>query len=315
MSRSLTLLDSSIIDDRTLDRMLQAIVFFADSVAIRTSFEVAPRSRDRGTAIVRRVTELREAGLLRFWSHEYEVDDAGRARADGGRTVRAADLVVARAPLSANLAAMDEVMRSIRNEAYRAGRGDTPAPLRQGTAEIVGLRNHLASLVISAELDQDGLLTNPAVRADLLRNFQRPAPDRFDMAVVRDVVARLGLGSLTELTVEQIIDSRRYNQDFRTLLDESLLAVARGVDPVVTPEATARELAERYRSTVAEFARPDSAGRLAEDVIWDLIGSALPATMVFKHGLQALRWRRSVDKVRPFLLLMHLERAVRRNRR
>jgi hypothetical protein len=316
MTRSLTLLDSSILDLRTIDRLLQAVVFFADSIAIRASFEIAPAYRDRGLAISRRIDELHEAGLLKLWSHEYEVDEAGRLRfgAAGAIPGRRADLVIARDRLRSSLTEMDEVMRAIREEAYRRGKEGAAAPLRQGTAEIVGLRNHLASLVISSELDQDGLLTNPAARADLLQHLQTPIPERFEAAVVKDVVAKLELGSLTQLSVDQIIQSRQHNADFRTLLDESLLAVARGLDPVVTPEATAQQLVDRYRATVAEFARPQGGGVLVEDVVWDLLGTAVPPTMVFKYGLRALNWRKTRNRVRPFLLLMHLERSLRGQR-
>lgn len=311
MTRSLTLLDSALVDRRTVDKLLQTVVFFADSVAIRASFEIAPSAHERAPHLVRRIEELHEAGLLRLWCHEYETDDAGRVTAPSpfGQVVRRADLVVPRDRLGRSLAEMDTVLRSIREEAYRRQVGGREA-LRQGTAEIVGLRSHLASLVVSAELDQDGLLTNPAARDHLVRHVRTPSNERFETAVVADVVARLGLGALDQLTLDQIIEARRYHADFRRLLDKSLLAVARGVDPVITPAATAKELAERYRATVAEFARPDSGAGLAQDVVWDLLGAAVPSTMLFKHGVQALRWRRAVDRARPFLLLMYLERAL-----
>ncbi|MEV0428509.1 hypothetical protein [Micromonospora sp. NPDC050495] len=84
------------------------------------------------------------------------------------------------------------------------------------------------------------------------------------------------------------------------------------VDPVLTPEATARELTHRYRETVAEFARPRIAGQIAQEVVWDVLGATVPSTVVFKYGLRALTWRKAAQRAKPFLLLMHLERAVRR---
>ncbi|WFE65534.1 hypothetical protein [Micromonospora sp. WMMD714] len=312
MSRSLTLLDSGVIDARTIDKVLQSVVFFSDQVVLRASFEIAASHRQRAAEINRRVDELHDAGLLRLWGHEYEVDDAGRVRVGRGRsTGRQADLVIAQGQLRENLTRMDEVMRGIREEAYRGVAVGRPV-LRQGAAEIVSLRNHMASLVISSELEQDGLLANPAVGTQLATSVARPPAERFDAAVVRDVLGQLQLGSLDQLTVSQIVESRRYHADFRQLLDESLLAVSRGYDPVLTPEATAREIARRYRETVAEFARPRVAHQAVEEVVWDVLGATVPSTVVLKYGLRALTWRRAAQRARPFLLLMHLERALRR---
>ncbi|MGB2567132.1 hypothetical protein ACPFP2_01575 [Micromonospora citrea] len=312
MTRSLTLLDSGLIDAHTLDKVLQSVVFFSDQIVLRASFEIAASHRQRATEINRRVDELHEAGLLKLWGHEYELDDAGRVRVGrGAGRGRRADLVIVQGQLRESLTRMDEVMRGIREEAYRsveAGR----VTLRQGAAEIVSLRNHMASLVLSSELEQDGLLSNPAVRTQLASSAVRPRGERFDAAVVRDVLAQLRLGSLDQLTVAQIVESRRYNADFRALLDESLLAVSRGYDPVLTPEAAARELARRYRETVAEFARPNVAGQAAQEVVWDLLGATIPSTVVLKYGLRAITWRKAARRARPFLLLMHLERALNR---
>ncbi|MBB5114458.1 hypothetical protein FHU28_004297 [Micromonospora echinospora] len=312
MKRSLTLLDSGLIDPYTIDRVLQSVVFFSDRVVLRASFAIAGPYRERADEINRRIDELHEAGLLRLWGHEYEVDDSGRLRfgLESGRR-RRADLVIPQEQMRASLIRMDEVMRAIREEAYRRSEGDDTGRLRQGAAEIVSLRNQMASLVISSELKQDGLLSNPAVRAQLTRHLGPPGPERFEATVVRDVLGQLRIGPLHLLTVDQILQSRRYNAGFRSLLDESLLAVARGHDPVLTPEATARELTRRYRETIAEFARPQIGGQVAQEVVWDVLGATVPPTVVFKYGLRALTWRKAAQRARPFLLLMHLERSFR----
>lgn len=314
MERSLTMLDSGLVGYDTIDRVLQAVVFFADSIAIRSSYEIAPVDRPRAKVIERRVAELREQGFVKLWAHEYEVDDAGRARnptvVDGIR--RPADLVVPAAGLGTGLSEMDEVMRAIRESAYR-GDGSGRSPLRQGTAEIVGLRNHLASLVISAELNQDGMLTNPAARTALASTFRRGPGEGFQTAVVRDVIAQLQLGSLAQLTAEQVEECRRFSVDFRKLLDASLVAVARGVDPVLTPEATAREIMTRYRTISTEYALPRLGPEVGGEIIWDVLGATLPPSIVLKYGIKAFKWRKVAKEVRPYLLLMHLERALHRS--
>ncbi|WP_433689109.1 hypothetical protein ACQP0I_14935 [Micromonospora carbonacea] len=311
MTRSLTLLDSGVIDPHTIDKLLQSVVFFSDRVVLRASYEVASAYRDRAAEINRRIDDLHDAGLVGLWGHEYEVDDAGRVRV--GRAAgsgRRADLVIPQGQLRESLTRMDEVMRAVREEAYRPA-VDGARPLRQGAAEIVSLRNHLASLVISSELRQDGMLTNPAVRTHLVGGLGQQPAQRFEAAVVRDVLGQLRIGSLGQLSLAQIVEARRFNDAFRTLLDDSLLAVARGYDPVLTPEATARELTRRYRETVAEFARPRAARQVAEEIAWDVLGATVPPTVVLKYGLRALTWRKAAQRARPFLLLMHLERALR----
>ncbi|WP_434740422.1 hypothetical protein [Micromonospora sp. SH-82] len=312
MQRSLTMLDSGLVGHRTIDRLLQAVIFFADSIAIRSSYEVAAVDRADARLIERRIDELREQGFVKLWAHEYEVDDAGRAGnpTDGDAVRRPADLVVPASTLGVSLGEMDEVMRSIRESAYGREPGER-SPLRQGTAEIVGLRNHLASLVISAELNQDGMLTNPAVRTALTSTFRARPGEGFQAAVVREVIGQLQLGSLVNLTAEQVETCRRFSADFRTLLDESVVAVARGLDPVISPENTARELMTRYRAISTEYALPRLGPQVGGEIVWDVLGATLPPSIVLKYGVKAFTWRKIAKEVRPYLLLMHLERALR----
>lgn len=307
MERSVTMIDSGVIDTRAIDKILQSIVFFADSIAIRATYEVA--SPETAKNIDRRIRVLQEQGFLKLWAHEYEVDDAGYARNPRRQNSvrRIADLVVDKGELANSLGEMDEVLRNIREEAYRDV-FEGHRPYRQGVGEIISLRSHLASLIISSELNQDGLMTNPATRtalAGLLRS-----DEKFHSAVVREVLGELNLGSLTRLSPDQILECRRYSSDFRILLDESLLAVARGNDPVLTPEATARELAARYKAISAEYALPKLGNQIAGELFWDVLGASLPASVFLKYGVKAFRWRKAAAEIRPYLLLMHLERSL-----
>jgi len=311
MERSLTLLDSGIIDLRAIDRIIQSVIFFADSIAIRATYEVA--SPDTAKEIDRRVRILQEQGFLKLWAHEYEVDDAGRAGNPRSHNSarRPADLVLDKVELARNLGEMDEVMRTIREEAYRDV-SEGHRPFRQGVGEIISLRSHLASLVISSELNQDGLMTNPATRTALAGSVR--SDERFQSAVVREVLGLLHLGSLTRLSPDQILECRRHSLDFRALLDESLLAVARGSDPVLTPEATAKELAARYKAISSEYALPRLGHEIGGEVLWDVMGASLPASIFLKYGIKAFKWRKAASEVKPYLLLMHLERALQDDR-
>lgn len=70
MTRSLTLLDSGLVDTHTIDRVLQSVVFFSDRVVLRASFEVPAAYRDLASAVGghplarKACSELRERVLL-----------------------------------------------------------------------------------------------------------------------------------------------------------------------------------------------------------------------------------------------------------
>ena len=310
MERSLTLVDSGSVGPLVVDKIVQAVVFFADAIAVRASYEPVAADEHQRREIERKISSLREQGFVRLWAHEYEVNDAGLTRSLGSHSNsrRQADMVVPQAALRPDLVETDELMRSIREQAYDA-EGTAQRRLRQGTAEIVWLRSQLASLMICSELAQDGLLTKPAAGRALAHNFKPPKTESFQSAVVTEVVGKLGLGSLNHLTPDQILECRRYSSDFRVLFEESLVAVASGVSPVLTPEAVASEVVNRYRTIVTEFARPHPVRELGSEVLWDVAGATLPASIVLKYGLKALKWRKEVEAIRPFLLLMQLERS------
>ena len=75
---------------------------------------------------------------------------------------------------------------------------------------------------------------------------------------------------------------------FRVLFKESLLAVASGISPALTLEAVASEVVNRYRTIVAEFARPHPLRELGSEVLRDAAGATLLASIVLKYGLKAL---------------------------
>jgi hypothetical protein len=311
MERSLALVDSGSIGSRAIDKIIQAVVFFADSVAIRASYEPAAVDEFQRRELERRVSSLREQGFVRLWAHEYEVSDGGMTSSLGSysNSRRQADLVVPQAALRSDLAETDELMRNMREQAY--GESDSAQRrLRQGTAEIVWLRSQLASLLICSELSQDGLLAKPTAGTALTQNFRPVKEESFQSAVVTGVVGKLGLGQLSHLTPDQILECRRYSRDFRVLFDQSLSAVAQGASPVLTPEAVANEVVNRYRMIVTEYATPHPGRELGSEVFWDVAGATVPASMVLKYGLKALKWRKEVETIRPFLLLMQLERAL-----
>lgn len=311
MTRSLALLDSAIVDVNSLDRMLQAIVFFSDQVMIRSSYSARPQSGYLASDIEAKIRALHEAGLVKFWAHEYEINSLGKTESrttDGHKISRSIDCVVVRSEFVEGVSKADEFMRSAREEAYRS-----QGPLggfRQGTAEIVGFRNQLNSLVLASELSQDGLLSNPASRVGLVDQVRSAGSERFDGAVVSEVVRKLSLGSLAALSVDQAIEARKYSQDFRKILEASLIEAARGMDPTITPEKTAELIVERFNEVINEYLPKGARKEALSEASWDLAGLLVPSSIFAKYGFLAFKWRKQERDLRPFVLLTHLRRSL-----
>ena len=310
MPTGLILRDGGALNLRSLDRILHGVVFFADRVTIRSTYVITESDPDVADEIEWKIDGLRESGAVQLWAHEYEVDDRGFASdpTDSHAIHRPADLVVEAAALRESIAEIDDVLRATKDVEL-----DQPGALRQGTAEVVEYRGELANLAISAELNQDGILTNPASRAALVTSGFRRLDDRFEVEVVRNVVSQLQLGPLWRLTVDEVQTARSMTKDFRTLLNDSMLKLARGITRDITPESVASEIVERYRHVMAELGRKHLSGDLTAEAGWDVVGAVIPASIPIKYGWKFFRGRRADQDLRPFLLLTHLQRTQRRH--
>ena len=302
------ILNSAVIDDVELDRIIQSALFFSDAVVVRASHELKDGPSRTAGGVEHQLRELRDAGLVRYWAHEYEVTGPTGLRLPKGRP---ADLVVSRSSFREKIAETDEYMRSTRERAYRS-RADASS-LRQGTAEIVGLRDNLNQLVIANELEQSGLLTKRLSR----QSFRRPrrvddsGRSAFSEGVVRDVVSGLEIGSLSALSVEQILSAREHSKDFRKLIDRSVVDVSRGSSTVITAKATAELILQRYRDIVSEYLPQGVQDEVASEMMWDVSGVFVPPTIGLKWAIKSFEWRRQDRAVRPFLLLTQLQRFAR----
>jgi hypothetical protein len=50
-------------------------------------------------------------------------------------------------------------------------------------------------------------------------------------------------------------------------------------------------------------------------VFWDVVGASLPSSIFLKYGIKAYKWRKESSKIKPYLLLMHLDRSMSTKRR
>lgn len=308
MTRSLAAIDSAVVNESLLRKIMQSLIFFGDTVAVRATYTLPHGlSVNTGHEIDYRVSELREAGLVKLWAHEYELDRQGRSRnpSDPAKIRRDVDLVVDRNEFGTRMASLDEQLRNDREIAYT--HGDQQDRPRQGTAEIVALRSLTSTMLLASELNQDGIVANPGVRHNLATAFR--VERTFDRAVVSGVEDLLGLPVPLQLSVDEILRCRQVAHGFRKLVDTSLVAAANGSEyTTVTATEVAVEVVESYREMLRTAAtRRFGIADIGGEAFWDVIGASLPPTMILKYGLKAIRWRREAAKISPFLLLMYLD--------
>jgi hypothetical protein len=310
MARNLAAIDSAIVGEPVLRRVMQSLIFFGDTVAVRATYAL-PYGLSSNTAndIEYKVSELQEAGLVRLWAHEYELDRRGRARnpSDPAGHGRHADLIVDRTEFGTRMASLDEQLREDRELAYQ--QGDNEDRPRQGTAEIVALRSLTSTMLLASELNQDGIVANPGVRHDLRTAFR--VDGTFNRAVVSSVQDLLNLPVPLHLSVDEILRCREMVDGFRALVDSSLAAAARGGQfRTITADAVATEVVDSYREALASAARGRfGVAGIGSEAFWDVVGNALPPSLILKYGLRVFRWRREAKDLSPFLLLMYLDSA------
>lgn len=307
MTRSLALVQSGLVDKQTLDELIRASIFFGDTMLVRASYEVPRVANSDQELIVRKLAELEEMGVLKYWAHEYEADDGGKVRTNdlSGASIRVASSVLDANELREALGELDDVVQSGREEAYL--RHGPATRLRQGPAEFVGFREQLISLVIASELRQDGLLSTGTAKSVLKNGVSSQPGGTFRNMIVKEVIDSLGVGPLWHLSAEQIDESRKFSRGFSEILDQAVLSAANGVDAEITPKAVAENIVSQYREIFKTRPISGDAANLTSDMIWDLSSAIIPPTLILKYGLKAFKWRREAKKLRPFLMLSSIQ--------
>lgn len=301
MPYELALVDETTISIDVLERILQSLLFAADSVALRGTFRVGGES-----AVDRRVEELREQGRVTLWAHEHELHnpDRGTVVAPESGKERVISILVPRNAFAERMAIADDSISENLERAYDA----VGEHARQGVAEVVALRRQVGALTIAAILQQDGILARRSPKSLINAQFRRQGASlREEVAV--DVMRRLRIGRLSTLASDEFDELRGYTADFRRVLDRAIVQAASG-HPVVRPADVANELLSMYRAILNELQPAGVVKPLAGEAAWDVVGTVIPATLPMKYGLKGLALRRASDRVRPFLLLAALQTAT-----
>lgn len=287
------------IDRHTLERIMQAILFYAESVSIRA----AATASDEDRRVTRRINELVDLGAIGTWSHEYELDRRERpVRGGPGHILpgRAPDQVIA-------VETARDLIREVDDELarLRAPAESRPKSLRQGVAEVVQFRHSMSVLRLTDHLGANGVMTASQDRSHLLTTIERAttATDRREK-IVRELVSRCSFGSLSDLPLEAIVDCRRETSRFGALLEQHIAGS--------TPEAPAVDLAKAILSEYQRVkgARPGAPRDPAGTPTWDIVGAVLPSAVVVKAMGTRIEWFRHRRAARPFVLLGKLKHHV-----
>lgn len=289
---------SLLIDDMTLERVMQAVLFYADTVTVRATATLPETSK----VTYRRLNELIDMGAVRTWAHEYELARGGRIRVGDRRTVITRDPhhVIPMEITRTLRLRIDEELTENRDLPYSPGTG-----LREGVSEIVQLRHSMSTFRLADILDAGGLLAGGRERSPIIRSVERttvPVDPR--EAVVREVVGRCSFGELSDLPLSAVEDCRRAMPRFSNLLAQRLSADGTsGHD--LTPAELAGMIVAEYRK-VRPPARP-SRNSPVEGAAWDVVGAVLPHAVVVRTMGRQIEWFRYRGIARPFMLLGKLQ--------
>lgn len=292
LHRSLT------IDQLDLERITQAVLFYAQAVTIRAA--AAPANGDK--RIYHRINELIEVGLVRTWAHEYELTSGGRLRAESVRSA-----ISSRSPQHVvTFEAVQELAKGI-DEDLRHGRHPRPSTgLQEGISEVVQLRHSIGVLRLAEHLGADGVVLGQGRGASLVDDINRiTRPVDVRETVVREVVSRCRFGPLAHLPLEVIQDCRKDTARFSEFLDQHLAREPGEGDYRQPPLDLAELIIAEYRK-VARPAPKDVTGY--GNSVWDVVGAVLPHAVALKLMGGKIEWFKRRRRTRPFMLLGKLMR-------
>jgi hypothetical protein len=277
-----------IITPQRLERIHQAIMFYADSVCVRVTSEIPGND----SAQIRRLRELQEIGAISTWAHEYEVDDGGTSLASSWQSVFSGPAVRVLAQPQVR-----DLVQGVDADLHMTDRPDTP--LREGIAEVVQFRQSVIGLRLADTLATDGLLTSRNYAqslADVLM-ADRQAPSEYG-DITETIVDLCRFGSLSNLPLEAIIDCRRNMPAFRKYLHQKSAEA-----PDEDAESLAAQIIDEYQTLLMQYAKGHEIREIAMDIGWDVLGALLPPSVFVKYLGKPVEWSRRRNEFRPFLLL------------
>jgi hypothetical protein len=299
LHRSLT------IDQTALERVIQAALFYAESVIVRATSTVAGDSEQ----IYRRLNDLADIGAVTTWAHEYEVSAGGRVTTCGSGRVISRGIpndVVSLDTTRALVGEVDDELRQNRSSPY-AGRHTR---LQQGVAEVVQFRHSMLLLRLVDRLGAGGVVTGHRNRSHLLSSVERAvkSADSHE-AVVREVVDRCSFGSLADLPLKAIADCRRETARFSVVLDGHInspaVKQADRVSEIESARELAREILAEYQRVQGRYSKQEAVDTGAN--AWDVVGAVLPSAVILKLAGARIEWFRHRKHARPFMLLGKLQ--------
>ncbi len=288
-----------VITPQRLERIHQAVMFYADSVNLRITSEVLKKNAE----IVTRLRELQEIGAVNTWAHEYEVDDGGRVRQGQWESVLAGP-----ANQVLPLQQVKELVEGVDADLNITDNPDDSSTLREGIAELVQFRQSVIGFRLADALAAEGLLTSRNYTSTLGGGvvFDMQSGEQYG-SIVETIVELCTFRNLSQMPLEAIIDCRSHMPAFRRYLQEKL---AQSTDR--DPRHLAQQIVSEYHDLLMRYSKSHEIRDLATDIGWDVVGALLPPTVFVKYVGKPIEWSKRRREFRPFLLLSQIRTQQRR---
>jgi hypothetical protein len=277
------------VDEDRLERLIQALLFYADRVHLRASARV-----DLSPVARRRVADLVHMGAVKTWAYEYEVTSGGRVK---GPFVK--DPLAVEADSVITIETAKELVADIGDELSLSEKvlQEAAVGLREGVSEVVQLRHGLLALRLADSVGAVGLLTTSSGRGSLTDAVTASVmPSVGTEAVVSTIVDQCRFGALADLPIQALVDCRKHVPAFRSYLEGRSRNSA---------EDMAAEILDEYRAVASSRARHPALG--AGQSVWTAIGGALPATVLTRALRRRINWFKNHRNEGPLLLLSTLD--------
>ncbi len=289
--------------DADLERIHQAVLFFATAVSVRAG---AAWVGSNPECSIRRFAELRELGAIEVWAHEYEVAEGGYLVENQHRAIfpGVVDHVLTIEDLASASEEVDDVLRLDREAVYRAQTGATNR--REGVGEIVQHRRTLLGMRLSDALLLDGLASLNSPTAGLTHAFETLVDDEaLIQQTINVVVSRCGFGKLAGLSVGSMADCRKHLPAFREYV--------RGLVGQASPQAHPDEIANKIMAAYQDLLHKGDHGTLKDGVkgfgseaAWDVFGALFPPGLAIKYLGKVFSFGKKRKDFKPFLLLANV---------
>ncbi|MGW3352676.1 hypothetical protein ACWDA3_56105 [Nonomuraea rubra] len=295
-------------------RIIQAAVFAADEILVPTTVEVDPAlPLPEHDFVLRRLAELRELNVIRFWGVEGEHP---RMRLAGGVRV-APDRVIVREDYERMVRMIDDRLMDVRAVLLR-----DRASSYDGITEVVLGKQTMWRFAVAQALNANRLLLERHGQASVTRFFSDLARyEEFEAKVIDQISTRLDLPDVSRLDIDAIATCRQFMPAFRAKLLETMqhkyddMFLAKMIERIA--DAIVNEFFDTLQTlgpnaTMLAGKRVILPSVVQRDIKWDLLRLILSPVIAARYAKYYFKWLDAQSAAEPMLLLMQLRSFRRR---